>query len=94
MLLYLRRYGFKSDMWSIGVVAYILLCGYPPFYSEDEASDVEMYKVRGTLYARSRSRTYTHAHAYTCTHAHTRARTHVHIRTQTTSLQAILSCQA
>ncbi|KAL3809340.1 hypothetical protein ACHAXA_003229 [Cyclostephanos tholiformis] len=28
-----EKYGTKSDMWSVGVIVFILLGGYPPFYS-------------------------------------------------------------
>lgn len=32
-----KGYHNSVDYWSIGIILYVLLCGYPPFYEEDNA---------------------------------------------------------
>jgi len=34
-------YGIEVDMWSVGVITYIILCGFPPFYSDNVAEVFE-----------------------------------------------------
>ncbi|TYZ68879.1 hypothetical protein PybrP1_009736 [[Pythium] brassicae (nom. inval.)] len=39
----LKEYDNKCDIWSLGVITYILLCGFPPFYDENQVE--EMRKI-------------------------------------------------
>jgi serine/threonine protein kinase len=40
-----KGYGQEVDYWSIGIVSYILLCGFPPFYDEDNTALFEQIKA-------------------------------------------------
>jgi len=37
-------YNAKVDLWSLGVILYILLCGFPPFYEENTDDLFEQIK--------------------------------------------------
>merc|ERR1711871_556352 len=37
-------YGTEVDIWSMGVIMYILVCGYPPFYGDEQSEILSMVK--------------------------------------------------
>ncbi|VEL09415.1 unnamed protein product [Protopolystoma xenopodis] len=43
-------YGLEVDMWALGVITYILLCGFPPFRSHERRQS-ELFELikRGTF---------------------------------------------
>ncbi|KAL8269563.1 hypothetical protein Esti_006505 [Eimeria stiedai] len=45
------RYDFRCDAWSLGVILYILLCGFPPFYGDTDAEVLAQVKTGAYSFA-------------------------------------------
>jgi calcium/calmodulin-dependent protein kinase I len=49
-ILEMEGYGLGVDIWSIGIVTFILLCGYPPFRSDDSNLSVLFEQIKHAEY--------------------------------------------
>jgi serine/threonine protein kinase len=43
-VLFMSGYGKEVDVWAIGVILYILLCGFPPFFADNDADLFNLIK--------------------------------------------------
>lgn len=56
-----RNYNYLCDEWSIGVLLYILLCGYPPFNSEYDSVVMKKVKEKKVVFYKTEWEKYEHS---------------------------------
>ncbi len=56
-----RNYNYLCDEWSIGVLLYILLCGYPPFNSEYDSIVMKKVKEKKVVFYKTEWEKYEHS---------------------------------
>ena len=47
------RYGQECDIWSLGVIMYVLLCGYAPFHGTSDADLLDKIHNQDVEFERS-----------------------------------------
>lgn len=47
------KYDYSSDLWSLGVIMFVVLCGYPPFYGETDADVLAKVRLGNFSFAKA-----------------------------------------
>jgi serine/threonine protein kinase len=70
--------GFKADVWSCGVMLFLMLAGAQPFDKADRYSAINLSIVGVLVLILFFCCTYTHAHTHAHAHMSSSSRSHIH----------------